>query len=204
MNIGRSVFSQIMDFIPQKKFRSIVEQYDGEYRIRTFSSWVHFLTMAFAQLTFRESLRDIEACLRSLGSSLYHCGFRGNISRSTLADANERRPWKIFQDLAFVLIERARVLCHDKKSFEEIQTAVYAFDSTTIEVCLSLFPWAHAAGHTSTTAAFKLHTLLDVQSSIPTLIYLTPAKTNDMRMLDALVFNPGDFYVFDRGYWDFA
>jgi len=156
--------------------------------------------MAFAQLTYRESLRDIVTCLKALQPHLYHCGIRGSIARSTLADANEVRSWKIHQDFAFALIKRARVLYLGDVSFKEIEKSVYAFDSTTIELCLKLFPWATASGHTATNAAIKLHTLLDVQSHIPTLILLTPAKVNDMVMLDDLPLEVGAYYILDRGY----
>lgn len=200
MNEGRTVFSQLMDFVPMHEFRAAVERYNGEYRIKTFSCWDQYLSMAFAQLTYRESLRDIETCLRALQPHLYHCGFRSKISRSTLADANETRSWEIYRDFALALIKRARVLYRGDVSFKEIEGAVYAFDSTTIELCLKLFPWATASGHTATNAAIKLHTLLDVQSHIPTLILLTPAKVNDMNMLDHLPLEVGAYYILDRGY----
>jgi hypothetical protein len=189
-----------MDFVPMHEFRAAVKRYDGKHYVKTFSCWDQFLCMAFAQLTYRESLRDIETCLRALKPHLYHCGIRGHIARSTLADANEVRSWKIYQDFAFALIKRARVLYQGDVSFKEIEKAVYAFDSTTIELCLKLFPWATASGHTATNAAIKLHTLLDVQSHIPTLILLTPAKVNDMVMLDHLPLEVGAFYILDRGY----
>jgi hypothetical protein len=200
MNDGRTIFSQLMDFVPMSEFRAAVKRYDGDHRVKTFSCWDQYLCMAFAQLTYRESLRDIVTCLNSLKPHLYHCGIRGNIARSTLADANEIRPWKIYQDFAFALIKRARVLYRGDTSFKEIESAVYAFDSTTVELCLKLFPWATASGHTATNAAIKLHTLLDVQTHIPTLILLTPAIVNDMKMLEHLPLEPGAHYILDRGY----
>jgi hypothetical protein len=203
MNAGRTIFSQLMDFIPMHEFRAAVKRYNGEHRIRTFSCWDQFLCIAFAQLTYRESLRDIVSCLRALQPHLYHCGFRGTIARSTLADANEVRSWEIYRDLANVLIARAREMYRGDTSFEHIESAVYAFDSTTIELCLSLFPWATASGHTATNAAIKLHTLLHVQTHIPTLILLTPAKVNDMMKMDDIPLEAGAHYIFDRGYMSF-
>ena len=202
MNVGRTVFSQLMDYVPMHTFRLAVKRHKGERRVRSFSCWDQFLCMAFAQLTYRESLRDIETCLRSLGSKLYHTGIRCRVSRSTLADANERRPWKIYQDLALALIERARTLYRDDKFLAELESALYAFDSTMIELCLTLFPWARAAGHTDTSAAVKLHTLLDIQTNIPTFIRVSAANVHDVIMLDELVYEPGAFYVLDRGYMD--
>jgi hypothetical protein len=204
MNVGRSVFSQVMDFVPRHEFRRIVERYRGEYRVRHFSCWEQYLSMAFAQLTYRESLRDIETCLRSLGSTLYHSGIRSTISRSTLADANERRSWKIYQDLALVLIDRARVLYRDDRLLSEIESAVYALDATTIELCLALFPWARAQNHLATCAGVKLHTLLDVQRNIPVFARVSVANLYEVHMLDELLFEPGAFYVLDRGYTDFG
>ena len=189
-----------MDLVPMHEFRAAIERYDGEHYIKTFTCWDQFLCMAFAQLTYRESLRDIVTCLTSLKPHLYHCGFRGNIARSTLADANELRSWMIYRDFATALIKRDRVLYKGDTSFKEIDNAVYAFDSTTIELCLKLFPWATASGHTATNAAIKLHTLLDVQAHIPTLILLTPAKVSDMVMLDDLPLEAGAYYILDRGY----
>lgn len=203
MNIGRTVFSQLMDFIPKHEFRAAVKRYHGNRRIRRFSCWDQFLSMAFAQLTYRESLRDIATCLRSLGSNLYHSGMRGTVSRSTLADANEHRPWEIYHELARALIKRARVLYQSDKFFTELESAVYAFDSTRIELCLTLFPWAHAAGHIKTSAAVKLHTLLDIQANIPTFVRVSAANIHDMLMLDELVYEPGSYYILDRGYMDF-
>jgi hypothetical protein len=204
MNVGRTVFSQLMDFIPGHEFRSAVKRHKGEHRVRRFSCWEQFLCMAFAQLTYRESLRDIETCLRSLGSKVYHCGIRSRIARSTLADANERRSWQIYHEVALTLIHRARTLYRGNKLLQELESAVYAFDSTMIELCLGLFPWARAAGHVKTSAAVKLHTLLDLQANIPTFIRVSAANGHDMLILDELVYEPGAFYVLDRGYLDFA
>jgi hypothetical protein len=204
MHLGRTVFSQLMDFVPRHEFRRIVRSYRGEHRVRHFSCWDQFLSMAFAQLTYRESLRDIETCLRSLGPALYHSGIRSTISRSTLADANERRPWKIYQELALVLIDRARVLYRDDRLLTEIESAVYALDATTIELCLALFPWARAQNHLATCAGVKLHTLLDVQRNLPVFARVSVANLYEVYVLDDLVFKPGAFYVLDRGYTDFA
>jgi hypothetical protein len=194
MNVGRTVFSQLMDFVPYKEFRRIVKHYRGEHRVRRFSCWEQYLAMAFAQLTYRESLRDIEACLRSLGPTLYHSGLRSTVSRSTLADANEHRSWKIYQDLALLLIERARVLYRDDRLLEDIESAVYALDATTIELCLALFPWARAQSHQATTAGVKLHTLLDVQRNLPVFARVSIAHLYEVYVLDDLVFEPGAFY----------
>jgi len=204
MHVGRTVFSQLMDFIPRHEFRAIVRRHRGEQYVKRFSCWDQFLCMVFAQLTSREGLRDIEICLRAFDSDLYHCGFRSKVSRSTLADANERRPWQMFEDLARLLIARARVLYRDDRFIAEVDSAVYAFDSSIIELCLQLYPWARAANHLKTAAGVKLHTLLDVQANLPVFSRVSVANLNDMRMLDELVFDPGAFYVLDRGYTDFA
>ena len=203
MNVGRTVFSQVMDFVPYKEFLRIVRHYRGEYRVRHFSCWEQYLAMAFAQLTYRESLRDIETCLRSLGPTLYHSGIRSTISRSTLADANEHRSWKIYQELALVLIARARVLYRDDRLLHEIESAVYALDATTIELCLALFPWARAQNHLATCAGVKLHTLLDIQRNIPVFARVSVANLYEVYLLDELVFEPGAIYVLDRAYTDF-
>jgi hypothetical protein len=204
MHVGRTVFSQLMDFVPRQEFRSIVHRHRGEHRIKSFSCWDQFLCMAFAQLTAREGLRDIESCLRSFERELYHCGFRSKISRSTLADANEKRPWQIFEDLALLLIAHARRLYQGDRFLEEIDNAVYAFDSSIIELCLQLYPWARAANHLKTAAGIKLHTLLDVQADLPVFARVSVANLGDVRMLDELFFEAGAFYVLDRGYMDFA
>ena len=204
MNIGRTVFSQLMDFVPAHIFRQAVKRHNGNLRVRRFSCWDQFVSMAFAQLTYRESLRDIESCLRSLGPKLYSSGIPHRVSRSTLADANELRSWHIYHDLALALIDRARTLYRNETAFRELQSTVYAFDSTTIELCLTLFPWAHAAGHIKTCAAVKLHTLLDINTKIPTFVRISAANVHDTRMLDELIYEPGAFYVLDRGYMDFT
>jgi len=200
MNSGRTVFSQLISFLPDREFRRCVARYGGNRRLREFSCWDQYLTMAFAQLTYRESLRDIEACLRSLQGKLYHIGFRGQVSRSTLADANENRDWRIFADFAQVLIGMARPLyAHDPIGVDLEQT-LYALDSSTIDLCLSLFPWARFRKHK---AAVKMHTLLDLHGNIPTFIRITEGKLHDVNILDEFLPEPGAFYVMDRGYIDF-
>jgi hypothetical protein len=201
MNTGRAVFSQIMDFFPLPEFRRCVERYRGEYKVRTFSCLDQFLALAFAQLTYRESLRDIEVCLRSMQPRLYHLGFRSPVARSTLAEANEQRDWRIFADVAQVLIRQARQLYAHEELAVELQQTVYALDSTTIDLCLSLFPWAP---HERSKAAVKMHTLLDVRGSIPSFVVITPGRVSDVSVLDDLVLQPGSFYVMDRGYIHFA
>lgn len=204
MNVGRTVFSQLTDYIDDYVFTSIVDQHKGNYRVRQFTCWEQFLCMVFAQLTYRESLRDVETCLRAVGKKLFHAGIRSHISRSTLAEANEHRPWQIYHDLALHLIREAQVLYRDEKMFAEINTAVYAFDSTTIDLCLTLFPWAHATVYQKTNAAIKLHTLFEVQQKIPTFIRISAAKAHDVNFMDAIPYEPGAFYVFDKGYVDFS
>ena len=200
MNSGRTVFSQLISFLPDREFRRCVARYGGDRRLREFSCWDQYLTMAFAQLTYRESLRDIEACLRSLQGKLYHLGFRGHVSRSTLADANENRDWRIFADFAQVLIGIARPLyAHDPMGVD-LEQSLYALDSTTIDLCLSLFPWARFRKHK---AAVKMHTLLDLHGNIPTFIRVTEGKLHDVNILDELLPEAGAFYVMDRGYIDF-
>jgi len=204
MNVDRTVFSQLMDFVPKHEFRAAVKHYKGEHRVRRFSCWDQFLCMAFAQLTYRESLRDIETCLRSLGSKLYHSGIRAKVARSTLADANEHRSWQIYRDIALALIKQARRLYQNDKLLADLESAVYAFDSTIIELCLALFPWAQGKGHIKTSAGIKMHTLLDLSSNIPTVIRVSAASVHDVLMLDELVYEAGAYYVLDRGYMDFA
>ncbi len=200
MNSGRTVFSQLISFLPDREFRRCVARYGGDRRLREFSCWDQYLTMVFAQLTYRESLRDIEACLRSLQGKLYHLGFRGHVSRSTLADANENRDWRIFADFAQVLIGIARPLyAHDPMGVD-LEQSLYALDSTTIDLCLSLFPWARFRKHK---AAVKMHTLLDLHGNIPTFIRVTEGKLHDVNILDELLPEAGAFYVMDRGYIDF-
>jgi hypothetical protein len=201
VNSGRTVFSQVMDFAPLHEFRRCVERYDGNRRVRTFTCWDHFLVMAFAQLTYRESLRDIEACLRAMQPRLYHMGIRSRVSRNTLAVANEKRDWRIYADFAQVLIAEARRLYADEPLAADLDGTVYALDSTTIDLCLSLFPWTHRQQGKS---AVKLHTLLDLRGSIPAFAWITTGKVHDVNLLDELVPEPGAIYVFDRGYVDFA
>lgn len=203
MNIGRTVFSQLTDFINDYVFISIVDQHKGNNRVRHFTCWEQFLCMLFAQLTNRESLRDVETCLRAVGKRLYHAGIHSVVSRSTLAIANENRPWQIYQDLALHLIREARGLYRDEKLFSDIDAAVYAFDSTTIDLCLTLFPWARAAVYQKTNSAIKIHTLFEVQQRIPSFIRVSEAIAHDVNFMDALLYEPGAFYVYDRGYYDF-
>jgi hypothetical protein len=199
---GRTVFVQLMDHVPRHTFRRLVRRYGGNERIRSFTYWDQFLCMAFAQLTYRESLRDIEACLGAVPEKLYHLGFRTRaIARSTLADANEARDWRVYADLAQVLIHQTRHVYAGDSFGIDLNQTVYALDSTTIDLCLSLFPWAHFR---STKAAIKLHTLLDLRGSIPTFIRITDGKVHDVRILDELIPEPGSIYVMDRGYVDFG
>jgi uncharacterized protein DUF4372/DDE family transposase len=200
MNAGRTVFSQLLGFLPDREFRRCVARYNGDAHFRGFSCWDQYLALSFAQLTYRESLRDIEACLRSVGSRLYHLGFCGRIARSTLADANESHNWCIFADFAQVLIRTAQTLYADDPMGVVLDQALYALDSTTIELCLSLFPWAPA---TKGKAAVKMHTLLDLRGNIPAFIRITGGRVHDMKILDEIRFQPGAFYVMDRGYLDF-
>lgn len=200
MNQGQTVFSQIIDFLPKKKFNQCVNRYNGDHRIRSFTCYNQFLCMAFAQLAYRESLRDIECCLRAMREKLYHMGIRGKVSRSTLADANETRDWRIYSDFAQVLIHEARRLYVDDDLGLELKETVYALDSSTIDLCLSLFPWAQFR---KTKAAVKLHTLLDLRGDIPTFIWITDGKVHDVNVLDHLIPEPGSIYVMDRAYLDF-
>ena len=201
MNFGKTIFAQIMDFLPAHEFRQCVERYQGHYKIKSFTCWDQFLCMAFAQLTYRESLRDIQACLRGSQQKLYHMGFRGKVSRNTLAHANQIRDWRIYGDLAHILIAQARKLYAHEDFGVELEEAVYAFDASTIDLCLSVFPWAKFRQRKG---AIKLHTLLDLRGSIPTLIFITHGKVHEINLLDELIFEPGAIYLFDRGYLDFA
>jgi len=201
MYSGRTVFSQVMDFLPLEEFRKCVARYCGNYKVQSFSCLDQFLCMAFAQLTYRESLRDIESCLRSMQSKLYHMGFRGLVARSTLADANENRDWRIYADFAQGLIRTARELYLGDAFGVELEQTVYALDSTTIDLCLKLFPWARFRRRK---AAIKLHTLLDLRGSLPIFIRITTGSVHDVNILDDIVPEPGSFYVMDRGYIDFA
>ena len=200
MNQGRSVFSQLISFLPDREFRRCVERYQGDLRLRGFSCWDQYLAMAFAQLTYRESLRDIEACLRSMQGKLYHLGFRGKVARSTLADANESHDWRIFANFAQVLIGIARPLHARDPIGVDLQQSLYALDSTTIDLCLSLFPWAKFRRRK---AAVKMHTLLDLHGNIPTFIRVTSGDVHDVNLLDEIMPEAGAFYVMDRGYIDF-
>jgi hypothetical protein len=200
MNLGQTVFSQLIEHLPHNEFQKCVARYSGDGYLKSFSCWNQFLAMAFAQLTYRESLRDIEACLGSMQSKLYHMGFRGKVSRSTLADANEKRDWRIYADFAQVLIGIARPLYADDPMGVELDQNLYALDSTTIDLCLSLFPWAKFR---RSKAAIKMHTLLDLHGSIPTFIRITEGKTHDVNVLDEFIPEAGSFYVMDRGYIDF-
>jgi len=201
MHEGRTVFAQLMDWLPKYEFNKCVRRHRADYHVRTLTCYEQFLIMAFAQLTWRESLRDIETCLRALGPKLYHAGIRSRVSRSTLADANETRPWQIYADFAQVLIAQASVLYADEDFGVELQQAAYALDSTTIDLCLALFPWAKFRRHK---AAIKLHTLLRLRGGFPTVVIITSGKVHDVNILDELGFEPGAFYIFDRGYLDLA
>ena len=200
MNAGRTVFSQLIEHTPSKEFQKCVARYRGDSHLRGFSCWDQYLAMAFAQLTYRESLRDIEACLRAVGGKLYHMGFRGRVARSTLADANETHDWRIFADFAQILIATARPLYARDPLGVDLNNSLYALDSTTIDLCLSLFPWAKFREHK---AAVKMHTMLDLHGNIPTFIRITNGKVHDVNILDEIMPEPGAFYVMDRGYVDF-
>ena len=200
MYSGQLVFAQLMDHLPWKTFRRIVERYGGDRRVRDFSCANQFRCMAFAQLTYRESLRDIETCLRAQSAKLYHLGIRGTVARSTLADANEARDWRIYAEFAQHLIRIARRLYLDEPFGVDLKETVYALDSTTIDLCLTLFPWAPFR---STKAAIKLHTLIDLRGNIPSFIHISDGKMHDVNVLDELLPEPGAFYVMDRGYLDF-
>lgn len=200
MNLGKTVFSQLMDWLPKYELSKCVKRYNGDFHVRTLSCYEQFLILAFAQLTYRESLRDIETCLRALGPKMYHCGFRSRVARSTLAEANEKRDWRIFADFAQVLIAQAVDLYADEPFYNELHEPAYALDSTTIELCLSLFPWA--ISRFPDKGEIKLHTLLNLRGSFPSVIFLTNGKIHDVNILDQLNFEPGAIYVLDRGYLD--
>jgi transposase len=200
MNSGRTIFAQLMDLLPLAEFRRCVDRYHGDYKVQSFSCLDQFLCLAFAQLTYRQSLRDIETCLRAHARQLYHMGFRGGVSRNNLANANLQRDWRIYADFARVLIAQARALYQHEPFGVELNETVYAFDSTTVDLCLSLFPWAQFRRHKS---AVKLHTLLDLRGAIPTSVYVTSGRVNDVRLLDQLVLEAGAFYLLDRGYVDY-
>src|ERR1700680_3994069 len=200
MNSGRTVFAQLLDHLPSYEFQKCVNRYRGDAHFRGFSCLDQLLAMAFAQLTYGESLRDIESCLRALQSKLYHMGFRGKVSRSTLADANESHDWRIFAEFAQVLIGIARPLYARDPMGVDLDQSLYALDSTTIDLCLSLFPWAKFRKHKG---AIKMHTLLDLHGNIPTFISITNGKVHDVNILDEILPEAGAFYVMDRGYVDF-
>lgn len=202
MNQGKTILSQLISFVPKYEFDKCVSRYRGNYKVQSFTCWEQFIVMGFAQVTYRESLRDIEACLGAVQSKLYHSGVKSKIARSTLADANERRDWRIYADFAQVLIKRARELYSDDKDFSlELDEMVYALDSTTIDLCLSLFPWAKFRKHKG---AVKMHTLLDLRGSIPTFIEITDGLVHDVNVLDLLLIEAGSFYVMDKAYIDYA
>jgi hypothetical protein len=200
MYVGRLLFAQVLDFVPWRVFQRIVDRYRGDHRVRALSCADQFRCMAFAQFTYRESLRDIETCLSAQSTKLYHMGFRQSVSRSTLADANERRDWRIYADLAHRLIAQAKILYATESFSEDLHSAVYALDATTIDLCLSMFPWAPFRANK---AAIKLHTLLDLRGSIPSFIHISDGKLHDANVFDLLVPEPGAFYVMDRGYLAF-
>ena len=200
MNFGQTIFSQLMDFITTHEFNQCVKRYNGNYKIKNFTCWEQFLCMAFAQLTYRESLRDIQACLRAANKKLYHMGIRSKVSRNTLAHANQIRDWRIYADFAQVLIKEARKLYINEDFGVQLEQTVYALDSTIIDLCLSLFPWALFR---KKKGAVKLHTLIDLRGNIPTVIFITHGKVHDVNILDDLVIEAGAIYVMDRGYLDF-
>jgi hypothetical protein len=201
MNSGKTVFAQLRAFLPLHQFRRCVKRYRGDYKVKTFSCLDQYLCLAFAQLTYRESLRDIATCLRAMHNKLYHMGIRGRVPRSTLADANERRDWRIYAEFAQVLIHTARALYRDEPFALELDETVYALDSSTIDLCLSLFPWAKFRKRKG---AIKLHTLLDLRGNIPSFIEISDGSVHDVNILDILIPEAGSFYVMDRGYIDFA
>jgi len=201
MYTGKLIFSQVMDFMPMHTFRRTVERYQGDFKVKRFTCLDQYLCMAFAQITYRESLRDIETCLRAQRQKIYHMGIRGKVSRSTIADANEQRDWRIYADLAHSLITKARALYSNEKFAIELEQTVYALDATTIDLCLSIFPWAHFRQHKG---AIKLHTLLDLRTSIPTFIHISDGRLHEVNTLDIVPLEPGAFYVMDRAYLDFS
>ena len=200
MYSGAVIFSQLMQQLPWRRFQTIVERYQGDYKAKTFRCTEQFRVMAFAQLTYRESLRDIEACLRAMGPKLYHMGIRSTVSRNNLSNANENRDWRIYAEFAQILIQQAKELYADDSAFPDLNAAVYALDSTTIDLCMTLFPWAHFRRAKS---AVKMHTLLNLCGNIPEFILITAGNVHDVNVLDHLVPIPGAYYVMDRGYLDF-
>lgn len=200
MHQGRLVFSQIMDFIPRYEFKKCVNKYQGDYKVQNYTCWQHYLCMAFAQLTYRESLRELVTCLHAMQPKLYHMGFRSSLSRSTISDANEKRNWKIYAEFAHILIAQARELYKDSDNGLFLKETVYALDASTIDLCLSMFPWAHFRKHK---AAIKLHTLLDLRGNIPSFIQITDGRVHEVKVWDLITPEPGSIYVFDRGYLSF-
>lgn len=202
MYTGQTVFSQVMAFMPLRRFHTCVNRYQGNHKVQRFTCLDQFLVMAFAQLTYRESLRDIEACLRATQPRLYHMGIRSRVSRNTLANANEVRDWRIYADFAHILIDKARRLYADEDFGQELEDAtLYALDSTTIDLCLKLFPWARFR---KAKGAVKMHTLMDLRGNIPSFIHISDGKLHDVNVLDLLLLEAGAYYVMDRGYLDFA
>ena len=201
MNTGKTIFAQAMDYLPMHEFHRCVERYNGSYKVQEFTCWDHFLSLVFAQLTYRESLRDIVTCLSAHESKLYHMGFRGHVARSTLSYTNNVRPWRIYADFAQVLIQHAQELYRDEPFAVELSNTVYAFDSTTIDLCLSLFPWATFRTHK---AAIKIHTLLNLRTNIPSFLSVSKGSVHDVRALDDLVPESGAIYIMDKAYVDFA
>lgn len=201
MNTGRTILSQILDFVSKYEFDKCVDKYNGNYRVKNFTCWEQFIVMSFAQLTGRESLRDIEACLEAVSNKLYHSGVKSKVRKSTLSDANENRDWRIYAEFAQILIREARKLYKDDNNFSvEIDEIAYALDSSTIDLCLSLFPWAKFR---KKKGAVKMHTQIDLRGSIPTFIEITDGKVHDVNILDLLILEPGAFYIMDRAYLDF-
>jgi len=201
MNAGKTFLAQVMDFVPKYEFDKLVEKYKGNYKAQEFSCWEQYVCMAFAQLTQRESLRDIETCLRTVSNKLYHCGIKSKVAKSTLAYWNESRDWRIYAELTQLLIATARKLYQNDNDFlKDLDATVYAFDSTTIDLCLTLFPWAKFR---TTKAAVKAHTLLDLQGNIPSWIFITDGSVHDVNILDLLPIEAGAYYVMDKGYVDF-
>jgi hypothetical protein len=201
MLAGSTIFTQIMELLPWRRFQTCVRRYQGDYKVKTFNCAEHFRVMAFAQLTYRESLRDIETCLRVMGTRLYHMGIRSTVSRNNLSHANETRDWRIYADFAQMLIDRAKMLYADDPLSVDLDSTVYALDATTIDLCMNLFPWARFR---KTKSAIKLHTLMNLRGSIPEFIHVSEGKLHDVNILDLLVPTPGAFYVMDRAYLDFG
>ena len=200
MFAGTTIFAQIMNLLPWRRFQTCVARYRGDHKIKTFKCAEHFRVMAFAQLTYRDSLRDVEACLRAMGSRLYHMGIRSTVSRNNLAHANETRDWRIYADFAQILINRAKILYAKEQLGVDLESTVYALDSTTIDLCMSLFPWARFR---KTKSAIKLHTLMNLRGNIPEFIHISDGKMHDVNILDLLIPSPGAFYIMDRAYLDF-